>query len=458
MQHRVRQTSSHLLLTLCLVLGLTLAANRPAQAATNIPAHMYDAHVAQAWMALLYERVDVIGIYPPTSGRIYGYAGVALYEAVAAGTPTLPTLVGRLRDMPAMPVADPTQIYDWPSVVNGTLAAVSEPLLGESAVRTLFNASQQEHAGRQVRRLRDQLSAARRQSVDSAIVARSLAFGTTIGTAVAAWAATDGFAETRTLPYRVPTHDPALWVPTQPGLDPVEPHWHRLRSLVLTDGYECSVRLNPPFSTAIDSAFYAQALEVYQMGIKLTPAEAEIAEFWADHAGNGGMHTGHWLLIANQLIDQLNLNLAEGAKMLMLTGLAMHETGIAVWTMKYDTMVMRPETYIQRYIDPAWEPLLVTPNFPEYPSGHATFGAAAAAIITAHWGVIAFTDNAGIVKNMGRSRFFASLEAAAYENALSRLYGGVHYRMGMEAGLQQGECIGQQILARVAPAPEGNGS
>jgi hypothetical protein len=448
-----------LLLTFCFLLGLVPPiAARAAQTTPAIPADMYDARVAQAWMALLYERVDVIGIYPPTSGRIYAYAGVALYEAVAAGTPTLTSLAGRLNAMPAMPKPDAKQLYDWPSVVNGALAAVSEPLLSQSSVRTLFNATQQENAGRPVRRLREQLAAERRQRVDGEMVTRSLAFGAAIGAAVATWAATDGFSETRNLSYRVPTGDPALWTPTRLGLEPVEPYWQRVRPLVLTDSHECTVPLTLRFSTAIDSAMYAQALEVYQMGIKLTPEEAEIAEFWADHAGNGGMHTGHWLLIGNQLIDQLNLNLAEAAKLLMLIGLAMHETGVSVWTMKYETMVMRPETYIQRYIDPHWEPLLETPNFPEYPSGHATFGAAAAEIITAHWGVIAFTDHAGMVDNMGRSRFFTSLAAAAYENALSRLYGGVHYRMGMEAGLRQGECIGQRILERVAPPTAGSGS
>ena len=454
MRHTTRTRPRAALLIYCCFVLLSLVPHRALHAAQTtpfIPADMYDAQVAQTWMALLYEQVDLIGIYPPTSGRIYGYAGVALYEAVAAGLPGRPSLATRLNAMPAMPAPTAGALYDWPSVVNGAMAAVSEPLLSQSAVRTLFTATQQGLAGRPVRHLRDQLAEERRQTVNDEMVARSLAFGARIGEAVAAWAATDGFAATRQMSYRVPTGDPAFWTPTRAGLEPVEPHWHRVRPLVLTDGHECTVPLALTFSTAVDSAMYAQALEVYQMGIKLQPEEAAIAEFWADHAGNGGMHTGHWLLIGNQLIDQLGLNLAEAAKMLMLIGLAMHETGVSVWTMKYETLVMRPETYIQRYIDPYWEPLLDTPNFPEYPSGHATFGAVVAEIITAQWGVIAFTDHAGIVDDRGRSRFFTSLEAAAYENALSRLYGGVHYRIGMEAGLRQGECIGQRILERVVP-------
>lgn len=117
--------------------------------------------------------------------------------------------------------------------------------------------------------------------------------------------------------------------------------------------------------------------------------------------------------------------------------------------MKYDQFLIRPETYIQRYIDPEWEPFLDTPNFPEYPSGHATFGAASAEVLTHLFGIIAFTDNRGIVEDIPLSRSFTSFEAAAYENGLSRLYGGIHYRVGMEAGLRGGECIGQRVIERL---------
>jgi len=129
------------------------------------------------------------------------------------------------------------------------------------------------------------------------------------------------------------------------------------------------------------------------------------------------------MLITTQLIEQLGLNLADAAQMLMLVGTS--------------------------YIDPAWEPYLDTPAFPEYPSGHATFGAASAEILTELLGIVAFTDNAGVVDGMGRARTFTSFEAAAYENGLSRLYGGIHYRAGMEAGLRQGTCIGRQIWEKL---------
>ncbi len=426
----------------------TIPAASPALAAPQIPAHLYDADVAQRWVDLLYERVSLVGIYPPTAARVYGYASVALYEAVAAGTPTLESLGGRLNELPPLPQPDPALVYEWPSVVNAAVATVSTPLLAESPVATLFISTETERVSRQVNALQREIHAERLAEVDAEIVAQSERLGKEIGRAVAAWSATDGFAETRNLGFDVPTSGEAFWQPTR-NLDPIEPYWHDLRPMLLRDNFECAVPLAVEFSTDINSPFYWQAMEVYHLSIKRTKEDEEIADFWDDQAGEAGMHPGHWMIIANGLIDQLNLNLAEAADVLMRTGLAVHEAGISAWTMKYQENVVRPEPYIQRYIDPTWEPFLDTPNFPEYPSGHATFGAATAEVLTELLGVVAFTDNGGIVDDMGRSRSFTSLEAAAYENGLSRLYGGIHYRMGMEAGLRQGECVGRLISERL---------
>ena len=415
----------------------------------SVPVEFHDPDVAQAWMNLLYERVSVIGIYPPTAARVYAYTSIALYEATAAGTPQLDSLGGRLNEMPLMPEADPALNYDWPLVVNAAVASVSEPILVESTVRTLFNSMNLEQVKLHVARLRDQVVDQRSATIQRDVVERSIQLGMEIGSAIGSWAATDGFAEASTRDYITPSGEEALWVPVPLNADPIAPYWHTLRPLALEDNKECNMPLMIDFSTDIHSPFYRQALEIYHTSIKLTDEERSIADFWDDQAGEAGMHPGHWMLIADQIVDQLNLDLAEAAQIYMLTGIALHESAITAWTGKYDTLVIRPETYIQRYIDPLWEPFLDTPNFPEYPSGHATFGAASAEVIGAVWGTISLIDHSGVVDGMGRSRTFTSLEAAAYENGLSRLYGGIHYRMGMEAGLSSGECVGERVVERL---------
>jgi hypothetical protein len=121
---------------------------------------------------------------------------------------------------------------------------------------------------------------------------------------------------------------------------------------------------------------------------------------------------------------------------------------IAIWHEKYRTNSIRPVTYIRRYIDPAWTPAIITPPFPEYPSGHSGQSAAAATVLTALLGPVAFDDSTNLALGHAPRRY-ASFQAAADEAAESRLYGGIHFPMGNENGKVLGRCVGQVVLARL---------
>jgi len=108
---------------------------------------------------------------------------------------------------------------------------------------------------------------------------------------------------------------------------------------------------------------------------------------------------------------------------------------------------VRPVTYIRRLIDPKWEPLLITPPFPEYPSGHSTQSGAAAAVMAGLFGADFAFDDATHADEGLATRSFTGFGAAADEAAMSRLYGGIHYRRACETGLTQGACVGQLVLA-----------
>jgi membrane-associated phospholipid phosphatase len=103
-------------------------------------------------------------------------------------------------------------------------------------------------------------------------------------------------------------------------------------------------------------------------------------------------------------------------------------------------------TYIRSVIDPSWTSLLVTPPFPEYTSGHSVQTAAAAQVLTSLFGQLAFTDHTHDARGLP-PRAFSSFAAAAEEAAISRLYGGIHFRAAIERGLVQGACIGEQVTA-----------
>ena len=188
------------------------------------------------------------------------------------------------------------------------------------------------------------------------------------------------------------------------------------------------------------------------MGLNLTDEQKTIADYWSDGAGATGTPPGHWIAIVSQLARRHALSLATVAEAYARVGMAVHDAFIACWDTKYLYNLQRPVTYINEHLDPAWTPYLITPEFPSYHSGHATQSGAAARVLTAMFGRLAFTDTThtdhGLVPPQA-PRTFRSFAEAAAEAALSRLYGGIHYAFDNDNGLSSGRCIGDRIRERV---------
>jgi membrane-associated phospholipid phosphatase len=150
----------------------------------------------------------------------------------------------------------------------------------------------------------------------------------------------------------------------------------------------------------------------------------------------------------SSLATEKSLSPERTVEMYALTAIAMADAFIGCWKTKYEVNLLRPVTYIQRYIDPAWQSLLNTPPFPEYPSGHSAQSAAAAEVLTALLGGVPFVDSTHVALGHAPRRF-ESFHAAAREAQTSRLYAGIHYPMAIDNGAVQGRCIGQAVLRRV---------
>src|SRR5688500_6116951 len=111
---------------------------------------------------------------------------------------------------------------------------------------------------------------------------------------------------------------------------------------------------------------------------------------------------------------------------------------ISCWDEKYRSRLVRPETYINEYIDEDWVPLLQTPPFPEYTSGHSVISSASAVTLTKLFGEnFSFLDSTEVEFGL-KARSFNSFKEASEEAALSRLYGGIHYRPAVEHGITEG--------------------
>lgn len=467
--------------------AMALAALGVAGCGPRIPAA--DPGFVAKWTATHYALARAERLSPPVASRVSAYAAIALYEGWAAFSDSLQSLAGQLNGMAALPRPRREESYD-PALVGMEAQTVA---LGE-LYKDGFAST-----GVAIAALHDSLVAVRMGlGITPQIRDRSLAYGRELGEAIVAWAAEDGFAK-RSLAYQ-PRKGDGFWVPTAtqaeyrsrmlsmdrdfvgtdnpsaaarpaetsdrsitvdrpkrpnstvPGINPtnaLEPHWGELRPFALRSADSCAPPPPIPFSERRGSEFYAQALAVYDAKRNLTPEQERIAYFWADNPGESGTPSGHWMNVISQLAAQRNLSPDRIVELYALTAIAVADAFIECWQVKFTYNVLRPATYIRRYIDPAWHPLLNTPPFPAYTAGHSTQSAAAGEILTALLGDSTEYFDATHV-NLGHPvKRLASFRAAAAEAAMSRLYGGIHYPSDNERGAEAGRCVGRSVLSRV---------
>jgi hypothetical protein len=416
----------------------------PTTAATPPPA---DALIATTWFNLyLYLIQQTEGFTPPVAARTLAYAGVTLYEAVAPGTPDQRSLVGQLNQLTSLPQPTPDQPYSWPAVANSALAMLARELF--------FNTARDNEA--LIDALEEQWQTKFQAAVDGATLTRSTDYGRTLAGTIYQWSMNDGGhrGQLKNFPLDYqPATGVGLWQPTPPKFSraPLQPDWGDNRPFVLKGDGACEPPPPPPYSEEKNSVFYQQAMEVYETVRQLSPEQRTIALFWADDPGRTVTPPGHSIALTTQILREQNASLAVAAEAYAKVGIAVADAFIGCWQTKYKYSVVRPITYIQQVIDPTWnnpdltDPV-TTPPFPEYTSGHSVQSGATAVVLSALFGDdYAITDHTQDYRGF-LPRSFNSFAALAQEAAISRLYGGIHYRAAIEAGLTQGRCIGKQVL------------
>ncbi|NCO86352.1 MAG: vanadium-dependent haloperoxidase [Rhodobacterales bacterium] len=419
-----------------------LGALRPvalaAQAAPGEPGE--PAEVLQQWYRLVLELVRHTATYtPPVASRAFAYLGVVAWECLRG--PGDASLAGQLHALTPLPARDAGA--DPALALHGAMALAVPAFFGNTGP------TGQRAMARMQARLGERLAAGQ----DAALVARSLDAGAAVAAHVTGWSADDGGAviENMGFAYRyTPPDDPAHWVPTNAIVQqqaPLLPGWGGNRTFASPGGATCHVPAHPDFSEDPASAFHAEAREVYDVSLTLTDAQRLIALFWADDAMLSPTPAGHWISIALGIIARDGIEARAAADLLARLGVVMGDAFIACWHSKYVYDLVRPVTYIHRNIDPDWQPVLLTPPFPEYPSGHSTQSGAAAAMLTDWFGEGFAFDDATHVDDGLPLRSYPDFMTAAREAALSRLYGGIHYRSAIDNGVAQGICVAQYTNA-----------
>jgi len=256
--------------------------------------------------------------------------------------------------------------------------------------------------------------------------------------------------------------EPARWQPTPPDyMDGIEPHWREIRPFVIDSAQQFTPPPPTPYDLNEKSLFYQELIEVYTALDEDKEERLAIAKFWdcnpyvSHHTGHVMFATkkitpgGHWIGITKLACEKKQTNFMETLEAYTFTSIALADAFISCWDEKYRSNLIRPETVINRHLDEDWAPALQTPPFPEYTSGHSVISRAAAIALTSIFGENFSFDDTTEEEYGLPMRSFTSFKNASEEAAVSRLYGGIHYRPAIDNGVKQGEEVGDFIVAHL---------
>jgi len=386
---------------------------------------------------------------PPVASRVYVYPTIAAYSIMQKAYPEkYKSLEGQLNDYPSISDINDPNIIPNLSAIHAFLVVGKSLIFSENKIDEY-----RENLYKDLKKL----------GLPKIKLNQSIAYGEIVANEILKWADNDFYKQTRTYPKYTIQREDRYWKPTPPDyMEGIEPHWNKIRPMIIP----YANIFNPPPPLKIDmnygSPFYDELLEVYRVGRQINEnnddsEESKIAAFWdcnpyvSHHKGHAMFATkkitpgGHWIGITKIATELSNDSFDEAINSYLQVSIALFDAFISCWDTKWNTLVVRPETLINQYIDEEWLPKLQTPPFPEYTSGHSVISKASAVVLTKIYGDDFSFDDTTEVKYGLPIRSFSSFTHAADEAAISRLYGGIHYRMAIEHGVIQGEKVGSYI-------------
>ena len=385
---------------------------------------------------------------PVAASRYYAYINLAANETVALFDKQQPHFAGTLKGFNSV-------------TVNDSLIKKSDPQL--AVVLALYkSATRLLPSGYLLKKDLDSLKVvAKKRKLSSEKINATVNLVDKVVEQILKYASADGFVKLSGLRRYTPSNGDEYWQPTAPGfISAIEPNWNTLRTFILDSCSQFSTSPPNKYNTDTSSSFYKQLKEVYETDKNLPKEKADIAMFWdcnpfalqqLGHLEFGIKKIspgGHWMGITGIACKKQKLSLSKTAYAHALVSLGLADAFILCWNDKYKYNRVRPVTAIKKLIDRNWSPLLQTPPFPEYTSGHSVISTTAATILTHLFGDnFSFTDDTE--EEFGLPpRKFSSFINASKEAAISRLYGGIHFRDAIENGVKEGEQVGKFVIAR----------
>ncbi len=397
----------------------------------------YSADVLDKWMSMQIRLMrNATGIPNQAFSRHFAYAGVAAYESFRPGLNANNSSSVAWNGLTGLPQAGNWKDYYSPANVNAALATINRSMFPGASATDKAAIDSLETALRQVFLTK----------ATAAIIDNSENFGKTVATAVFNWAETDGY-KNASAPYTVPT-GAGIWKPTPPAFAaPSTPYWGNNRTIITGSLNNTAVNSLPAYSTDPASAFYKMVKQVYDASLTLTDDQKAMALFWRDVPGVTS--PGHWVSIVQEIIKSKNAKFDKAVLAYALTGAALNDVLIRSFQIKYQSLTVRPITYINEvmgYSD--WTSFIGTPPHPEYLSNHSSLSVAAAGVLEELFGKNqSFTDHTYDYMGMA-PRTYPSYMAIGLEAGISRLYGGIHYIPSIDAGTELGKKVVQNIFLK----------
>ncbi len=401
--------------------------------------------------ASMQKLTDVI-VYdifsPPVASRIYAYPSIAAYETLLPQYPEYQSFAGQLNGLQPVPAPDTAQLISLPlASIHAFITTGKNFIFSEDRI--------EEH--------QEELYAQFKDAFPEEMYNNSITYGEQVAQHIIDWSSQDNYKQSRSFPKFTVNDAPGRWQPTPPDyMDGIEPHWSSIRPFVIDSANQFVPAPPSPFSMEEGSQFLKEVMEVYETTNNLDEEQAEIASFWdcnpyvSHHQGHVMFATkkitpgGHWIGIAKIAAQQSEANLMRSLETYALTSIALFDGFISCWDEKYRSSLIRPETVINQHFDEDWMPLLQTPPFPEYTSGHSVISASAATALTELYGEpFAYVDSTEVAYGLP-PREFTSFRQASEEAAISRLYGGIHYMPAIDNGVAQGRQVGEFVVSNIS--------
>ncbi|MHB1177116.1 MAG: vanadium-dependent haloperoxidase [Daejeonella sp.] len=386
---------------------------------------------------------------PPLAGRFYSYALLSGYEVVTQNDSACISMKGILNDYPD--IVEPQDPGNYNYQVSAILAMI------ETAKKIQPSGSLLEKYEQQF------IDSCVKVGFSGEVLENSKTYAREISRQILAYAKADRYNRISNYIRYTPSNKEGSWYPTPPGyFPPVEPYFNTVRPFVLDT---CSqFKPVPPvvFCKDKNSEFFKILTGNYKEGgAGLTYEHRAIAAFWDCNPfalrNEGHLLVGmkkispgaHWMGITGIACKKSKVKFSKAMEINTVVAVGLMDSFIGCWDEKFRSNRIRPETAIRLYIDPNWIPLLQTPPFPEYLSGHSVISSTSAVILTHYFGDnYKYKDDVEVKYGLPARRF-TSFKQAAEEAAISRYWGGIHFMDAIDNGKIQGVQVGEWIIGKL---------